>query len=130
MEQQFIKDTAQTIMSIIRSAGPVAWSWGTDSFRATTYKTTNRETTAGSEMAALRFAVHGFVHTGDVVVAYNRGADLFEVYCLDGNNKVVSSRNRVYFDELVEVIDGLVEKDCPDREYEVKRDKWLAENPL
>jgi hypothetical protein len=61
-------------------------------------------------MAALRFSVNGVIHKGDVVVAYNRGADAFEVYCLGGGDAIVSSHDDVYLDELVEAIDKLVER--------------------
>jgi hypothetical protein len=120
MDAEYINDTAQNILSIIRSGGPVTWSWGPESFQATAYK----------GMAALRFSVDGFVHKGEVVVAYNGGMDLFEVYCLGADGNVTASRDEVYFDELVDAIDQLVEKDCPDKEYDEKRRKWLEENPM
>jgi hypothetical protein len=115
MDSKFIDDTARYILTIIRSGGPVAWSWGPESFRATVYK----------GMAALRFSVNGFVHKGDVVAALNCGADMFEVYCLDGDDNVVSRLDDVHLDELVGVIDTLVEKDCPDEEYDIKRRGWI-----
>lgn len=55
----------------------------------------------------MRFSVSGFIYKGDVVVALNRAADLYEVYCLDEAGKVVSSQDEVCFDELVDVIDRL-----------------------
>ena len=120
MDTKFINYTAQNILTIIRSAGPVAWSWGLDNFRATAYK----------GMAALRFSVSGFVHKGDVVVALNVGADMYEVYCIDGESNAVNSGTNVYFDELVSVIDRMVEKDCSQADYENKTRKWLMENSL
>jgi hypothetical protein len=120
MDQQFIDDTAGYIRSIIDSGIPVSWSWGPGDFRATAY----------NRMAALRFSVNGVLHKGDVVVAYNRGSDMFEVYCLDGSGKVVSSNDDVCFDELVEAIDRLVEKNCSDAEYHGKRGKWFADNSI
>ncbi len=92
---------------------------GVDNFQATVYKI----------MPALRFSVSGFVHKGDVAVALNRAADLYEVYCLDEADKVVSSQDGVYFDQLVAVIDRLVEKNVSDAEYEHKTRQWLEENP-
>ncbi len=118
MDTKLINYTAQNILTIIRSGGSAAWSWGPENFRATVYK----------KMSALRFSVSGFIHKGDVVVALNRAADLYEVYCLDEADKVVSSQDEVYFDELIDVIDRLVEKDCSTADYEHKTRQWLAEN--
>ncbi len=98
---------ANYILSIIRSGGPVTWSWGPAVFRPVEY----------DGMAALRFTVNGFIHKGDVVAAYNRGADTFVVYCLDRNDEVASSKNDIHLGELVDAIDGLVETRCPDAEY-------------
>jgi hypothetical protein len=70
MNAKFINDTAKYILSIIRSGGPVTWSWGPKDFRATVYKS----------MAALRFSVNGFLHKGNVIVVLNAGADCFEFY--------------------------------------------------
>jgi hypothetical protein len=120
MDTEYLNYTAQNILTIIRSGGPVAWSWGPENFRAMIYE----------KMPALRFAVSGFIHKGDVVVALNRAADLYEVYCLDSSEKVISSQDGVYFDELISVIDRLVEKDCPEADYEHKTRQWLTENPL
>jgi hypothetical protein len=115
MDSKFIDDTARYILTIIRSGGPVTWWWGSEAFRVTAYK----------GMAALRFSVNGFVHKGDVVAALNGGSDMFEVYCLDGDDNVVSRRDDVHLDELVGAIDTLVEKNCPDGEYNIKRRGWL-----
>ncbi len=65
-----------------------------------------------------------------MVVALNRAADLYEVYCLDEAGKVVSSQDEVCFDELVDVIDRLDEKNVPDADYEHKTRQRLEENPL
>ena len=120
MDTEFLNYTAQNILTIIRSGGPVTWSWGPKSFQATVYE----------KMPALRFVVSDFVHKGDVVGALNRAADLYEVYCLDETDKVVSSQDEVFFDELVDVIDRLVEKNVSDVDYEHKIRQWLEENPL
>ena len=120
MDTEFINHTAQNILEIIRAGGPISWSWGPDKFRPTVYE----------KMPAMRFSVSGFVHEGDVVVALNRAADLYEVYCLDETDKVVSSQDEVFFNELVDVIDRLVEKNCSTVDYEHKTRQWLEENPL
>ncbi len=113
METDYIKEMAEYILKIIRSGGPVTWSWGPAIFRPVEY----------NDMAALRFSVTGLIHKGDVAVAYNRGADTFEVYCLDRDDEVVSSKNDVHLGELVGAIDGLVETRCPDTEYNQQLNK-------
>lgn len=118
METDYINKMAEFIMSVIRSGFPVSWSWGPGSFRATAYK----------GMAALRFLVNGFIHKGDVVVAYNAGPDAFEVYCLGSDDTVVSSRDDVYLDELVNAIDKLVEKEGSDDDYDTRRREYLKYN--
>jgi hypothetical protein len=117
MNTNYINEQAQYILSIIRSGGQITWSWGPDAFRATEYK----------KMPALRFSVNGFVHKGDVIVALNGGADIYEIYLLDSDDKVADSHKEVYFDELVATIDRMVEKNGSDEEYNEKRQKWLAE---
>lgn len=116
MDPKFIDDTAQVILAIIRSGGPITWSWGTRAFNAMVYR----------DMAALQFVVSGFIHSGKVIVAYNGGTDTFEVYCLV-NDVVVKSRNDIYFDQLVDVIDGMVEKNCSESDYHDKVNKWLTD---
>jgi hypothetical protein len=120
MDTEFLNYTAQNVLTIIRSGGPITWSWGSKTFRTELY--------AGK--AALRFSVSGFVHKGDVVVALNQAADLYEVYCLDRDGAIVSLQIEVYFDELVAVIDRLVEKNCPTDEYAHKTGEWLEENRM
>lgn len=58
----------------------------------------------------LSFFVNGFKHTGKVIVQYNDGQDLFDVYLMDDKEIIVETLNMVYFDQLVEVIDERVEK--------------------
>ena len=53
----------------------------------------------------LRFQVQGFKYQGGVEVIYHEGRDLFEVSLNDG-----TCIEDVYLDNLVEVIDGLVER--------------------
>jgi hypothetical protein len=64
----------------------------------------------------LQFCVNGFIHKGIVQVIYNEGIDLFEVNTLKNGN-VIKSKADVYFDELVEVIDSMVEKNESDENY-------------
>lgn len=57
----------------------------------------------------LKFNVNGFKHKGIVKVLYNEGADLFEIEIINSENQLVEKIERVYFDQLVEVIDNHVE---------------------
>lgn len=120
MDTTFINETAQYILTIIKLGGPVTWSWGPEDFKPTVY----------NDMASLEFTVNGFVHKGKVVVSYNRGVDSFEVYCLDGSDEIVNSRDDVYFNELIDALDRMVEKNCSGEEYDKKRSEWLKENSL
>ncbi|MEI8204945.1 MAG: hypothetical protein WCH34_18130 [Bacteroidota bacterium] len=58
----------------------------------------------------LTFHVNGFKHKGKVSIKYKEGQDLFNVYLMDENGKIVDTIHMVYFDQLVELIDERVEK--------------------
>ena len=88
-------EMAQYIMSILKAKLMVVWSWGFNSPMAIPN--------------GLRFKVQGFKFRGVVEVAYNGGKDLFEVSFIK-RGKVVEVITDVYFDVLVDVIDGKVEK--------------------
>ena len=83
---------AEYILSILKTQLMIVLSWG---FNNPIALTGNR---------GLRFNVNGFRYNGVVEVLYNEGSDLFDVYlgskCVEG----------VYADELVNVIDGEVER--------------------
>lgn len=53
----------------------------------------------------LSFMVDGFKYQGRVQVIYNEGTDLFEVHLENGRTE-----EGVYLDQLVNVIDGMVER--------------------
>ncbi len=114
MDKAYIDQMCNYIKEIFSYSTPIIWSWGAVIFHHTEYK----------EMAALRFEVNGFIHKGDVVVAYNGGSDVFEVYCLGENDIVVSSNDDVYLDQLVEVIDSMVEKSGTKEEYNAQIIDW------
>ena len=116
LEKEYINEICNYIQEIFSYSRPIVWSWGAVVFNNTEYK----------EMPALRFEVNGFIHKGDVIVAFNGGADAFEVYCLDKNDTVVTSKDDVYFDELVEVIDGMVEKAGSTETYNAQITEWNA----
>lgn len=85
---------AEYILSILCSQLMIMWSWG---FNSPTRLSDNR---------GLAFKVQGFKYNGWVEVVYDEGLDTFSVI-LKKTGKVVED---VYFDELVNVIDGLVER--------------------
>ena len=87
---------AEYILQILRSQLMVVFSWG---FHRPTALPDNR---------GLAFQVEGFKYTGTVKVIYNEGADLFEVHLENGRIE-----EGVYLDQLVDVIDGMVER-CDD----------------
>lgn len=84
---------AEYILQILRSQLMVLFSWG---FHRPTALPDNR---------GLAFKVDGFKYKGMVKVIYNIGADLFEIHLDDG-----SIEEDVYADQLVNVIDGMVER--------------------
>ncbi len=57
----------------------------------------------------LKFRVNGFLHKGIVEIKYNEGADLFDIYLIENDNRIKEVIEEVYFDELVNVIDNHVE---------------------
>jgi sRNA-binding regulator protein Hfq len=84
---------AEYIMAILRTQLMVVFSWGF-------HKPQRLPNDAG-----LAFMVDGFKYQGRVEVVYNDGQDLFEVRLEDGRTE-----DMVYCDNLVQVIDGLVER--------------------
>ena len=89
---------ANYIYSIIRKSGMIMFSWGFNKPMALP----NDE--------GLIFKVNGFIHKGFVKVVYSAGQDLFMVILLDSKMNTVKEIEGVYFDMLVDVIDGAVER--------------------
>ena len=85
---------AEYILSILRSQLMVMWSWG---FNSPTRLSNDR---------GLAFKVQGYKYRGWVEVVYEEGLDTFTVILKKTDKKVED----VYFDELVNVIDSLVER--------------------
>lgn len=79
----------------------VFFSWGVSKVRYTEY----------NGMASLVLTVNGFLHQGLVVVALDEGSDTYIVYCLDDNLNEVAKEEDVYFDQLGNIIDRMVERD-------------------
>lgn len=95
-------EVAKECYSQIRTLTPtmVYWSWGVSKVQYSIYK----------EKPALVLTVNGFLHKGKLLVCYNEATDAYDLYCIDAGNKEVNKREEVYFDELPNVIDGLVER--------------------
>ena len=96
---------ADYILQILRTRLGIVFSWGFNSPR----KINN----------GLSFFVQGFLHKGAVEVIYNEGRDLFGVRTINRNGTVKKQVEDVYFDCLVDVIDGMVER-CDNYEDKVK----------
>ena len=98
-------EMANYILQILKTQLGIVFSWGFNSPR----KINN----------GLRFNVQGFLHTGLVEVVYNESRDLFEVRTINKDGSVKQEVEDVYFDCLVNVIDGLVER-CKNYSEKVK----------
>lgn len=97
------QDVAQGIIDVLNMDKMKMWSWGTSNLRIGTMMKDK------IPMPALIFKVNGFQHKGDVVIALNRGIDLYEVHLLQKKRVIKKSLDRVYFDDLTDAIDRLVE---------------------
>lgn len=101
---------ANYVLSILRAQVGIVMSWGFHN--------------AAALRNGLAFRVQGFLFTGVVKVFYDEGSDTFTVHC-EKNGSLWKERQDVYFDELVNVIDGLVER-CPDYENRVQQEYRLS----
>ena len=99
-------EMANYIHSILKSQLMVVWSWGFNSPKALPN--------------GLQFKVQGFKFKGYVSIVYKEGKDLFAVSFLNYQMETKKEISGVYFDELVEVIDSVVEK-TNDYENKVKQ---------
>ena len=108
----FIMEMANYILSILKTAPQICMSWGMCQAKA--YRKDGME--------GLLFRVSGFKHCGFVAVFYNEGADCFEIELQDGSEAVESRETDVYFDELVDRIDRLVEKTA---HYDRDIESWV-----
>lgn len=98
-------EMAKYIMSILRSQTMIVLSWGFHNPVAINN--------------GLKFRVQGYLHTGWVEVLYNEGRDLFEVRTIHKDGSIKDTVEDVYFDCLVDVIDGMVER-CSNYHEKVK----------
>lgn len=115
METEYINQRVFEILNTLKCAPRLLMSWGANNFRATIYH----------NMAALKFNVNGFIHKGDVIIAYNASDDLYEVYCLNYKQEIVNQNHQIYFDTLSSTIDRMIEKNCSQELYNKQVDEWL-----
>ncbi len=92
-------------MQILRTQLGIVFSWGFHNPKAIDN--------------GLKFRVQGYLHTGWIEVVYNEGRDLFEVRTINKDGSVKQEVEDVYFDCLVNVIDGMVER-CSNYHEKVK----------
>jgi len=89
---------------------PVLWSWGASKFQ--TFKTDQVKGIGEDYLGGLVFYVRGHKHKGHVFVTL-AGNDTYTItlgHLKRGNVKPKEQVKEVYFDEMVDIIDGLVER--------------------
>lgn len=110
---QYITAVASTIYDQIKASTPwsVRGSWGAHSWRAAIYR----------DMASLVFKVSGLLHKGYVYVAYNEGADTYEVILTNFRGTVKKRIGDVYCDNLGYILDTHIERGTmPEEEYHTR----------
>lgn len=117
--KKYILDLVETVMNQICAevGASVVMSWGVRSVGGG--ETRNAD---GYTSPCVVLGVSGLVHTGLVVVAYNEGADTYEVQLRTFEGVPVGETHTdVYCDQLGHLIDTLVERpsDMSDDEYEL-----------
>lgn len=105
-------EMANYILSILRSQLMVVFSWGFNTPRAIEN--------------GLQFRVQGFLFKGVVKVVYDEGADTFIVRLEKYDGSLWMEQDDVYFDNLVDVIDGMVER-TPDYAGRVAKEYGFKE---
>ena len=100
-------EMAEYILAILRSRAFIVMSWGTHDFHAL--------------KNGISFRVQGFLFAGIVKVIYDEGSDTFTVQCEKRDGSLQKECRDIFLDELVNVIDGLVER-CPDYENRVRQE--------
>ena len=100
-------DTAMAlyILGIFRHYPSIVLSWGFNDLVAVEN--------------GLRFNVQGYLHNGKVEVMYDEGSDLFVVRLFSPDGSVKHVEEGIYLDNLVDVVDGLVER-CANYAQRVK----------
>ena len=117
-DSEMIEEIVNNIKIVLFANPPVIMSWGIHNIRQKTYE----------NMVSLSFKVQGFKYTGEVIVAYDRGPDLYQVI-LPGDNppQTLKRIKDIYWDQLVDIIDTEVETGGNDKEYQEKIGEWIRE---
>jgi len=97
---------ANYIYQILKSQLNIVWSWGFSNPRIFPN--------------GLQFKVQGFIHNGYVKVLYRENSDLFDIFLLNYQMRIIKRIDGVYFDQLIDIIDEEVEK-VDDYENRVKK---------
>ena len=109
-----LNEMAMYILEILQVNKMVFFSWGVSSAHPCTFQ----------KMKALCIKVNGFLHKGLVYIAYNEGADTFEIFCTSSNGLILKEAKDVFFDELLNTVDLLVEKNTSDEDYAEKINQY------
>lgn len=113
-------EVAKECYNQIRILTPVNvyFSWGVSKVQYSIFKS----------KPALVLTVNGFLHKGRLLVCYNEGTDAYDLYCIDSDKQIVNEREEVYFDELPDAIDRLVERGVftSDEEYKAQVEASLV----
>ena len=111
MQKEYCLSMANTIYQSLFFSLSVnqVGSWGASGHTAMWYK----------DMPSLRMHVKGMLHKGYVIISYDEGLDVYQVFLLDGQMREIRHFEEVYFDELGTLIDENIErkKDTTDAEY-------------
>lgn len=108
MDKNFIKQTAETIRLQLLATTPTntLLSWGIEQFIGTVY----------NGMAALAFKVNGRLFNGNVVIAYDEGYDLYDIFLLNCEGTKCLGKG-FYCDQLGDIIDETIERGTDIEEY-------------
>ena len=96
-------ESKQNILSILKEQQEILCSWGF-----------SNEILQEDQ---LLFTVKGFCFKGKVIVIFNRVIDSFTIRLEDSKCKTYTERTGILLDDLVNTIDGLVEKNCSQKAY-------------
>ena len=111
MQKEYCLSMANTIYQSLFVSLSVeqVGSWGASGHTAMWYK----------DMPSLRMHVKGMLHKGYVIISYDEGLDVFQVFLLDEKMREIRHFEEVYFDELGMLIDENIErkKNTTDTEY-------------
>lgn len=102
MEAQYVNQVAQTIYQQIKQTATtmIIFSWGANNFIATVH----------NNMASLRFRVNGLQYKGYVVISYNEGTDLYEIYKMKVRSKETTLAYKdVFAEDLGSILDRMIE---------------------